>query len=177
MTTDRFYQHRPRTMIPVTVQPNDGQRFIRFRSSDRPADDFGNRMSLRMREFEDECRRWREEAFRNSSMDLNGFPHSSMLSSRPRLFMDFPDFPEFGSVDWPSFRGPALGSGLSQNAGMHRSFVEEDNDGRKRYKVQFDIGKGEPTGATGLCNDSTCRRLPTRRTKRPGGRSNADRQR
>ncbi|UJR26619.1 hypothetical protein I4U23_007938 [Adineta vaga] len=144
MSSDRFYQHRSRTMIPVTVNPNDDQRFIRFRSSNTSADDINNRMSVRMHEFEDECRRWREKFFNESRFDSGAFPSSSLLRSKPRLPVDFPDFPEFGTLDWPTFRGPALGSSSASNGINQRSFVEEDNDGRKKYKVVFDTGEFRP---------------------------------
>ena len=135
MSSDQYYQHHPRTIIPVTVNPNDDQRFIRFRSSNAPSNDIVNdRMSARMREFEDECRRWREKFFNDSS---------SLVHSKPRMRMDFPDFPEFGSIDWPTFRGSPAGLGATTTAATQQTFIEEDKDGRKKYKIQFDIGKRE----------------------------------
>jgi hypothetical protein len=140
MSSDQYYQQHPRTIIPVTVNPNDDQRFIRFRSSNTPSNDIHDRMSARMRDFEEECRRWREKFFNEPRLDSGGFPSSSLLHSKPRMPVDFPDFPEFGSLDWPTFRGSALGS-TSTGAATQRSFIEEDHDGRKKYKIQFDIGK------------------------------------
>ena len=58
--------------------------------------------------------------------------------------MDFPDFPEFGGVDWPAFRGSASGLGTTSSTAGQRAFIEEDNDGRKKYKIQFDIGEFRP---------------------------------
>ena len=58
--------------------------------------------------------------------------------------VDFPDFPEFGGVDWPAFRGSASGLGTTSNTAGQRAFIEEDNDGRKKYKIQFDIGEFRP---------------------------------
>ena len=141
MTSDQYYQHHPRTIIPVTVNPSDDQRFIRFRSSNTPSNDIHDRMSARMRDFEEECRRWRENFFNERRFDQTGFPSSSLAHSRPRMHVDFPDFPEFGSIDWPTFRGSAPGFGPTSSGATHRSFIEEDNDGRKRYKIQFDTGK------------------------------------
>lgn len=135
MNSEHSYRHS-RTFIPVSINPRDDQRFIRFRSNDGPSNDIQNRMSASMREFEERCRQWREKFFDESRLD-RGFPSSSLMHSRPRMNFDFPDFPEFGSIDWPSFRGPAPGLA---NSGQ-KAFIEEDNDGRKRYKVQFDIGK------------------------------------
>lgn len=143
MSNDQYYPQQPRTIIPVTVYPNDDQRFMRFRSSNALSDSIPDRMSARMREFEEECRRWREKAFGESRFDSTGFPSSSLMHTRPRMQMDFPDFPEFGTIDWPTFRGPALGFGPSSTGAAHRSFIEEDNDGRKRYKIQFEVGKNK----------------------------------
>ena len=139
MSSDQYYQHHPRTIIPVTVNPNDDQRFIRFRSSNAPSNDIvQDRMSSRMREFEEECRRWREKFF-NEPGDFPGT--SSLVHSKPRMRVDFPDFPEFGSIDWPTFRGSPSGLGATTSGATHQSFIEEDKDGRKKYKIQFDIGK------------------------------------
>ncbi|CAF0864965.1 unnamed protein product [Rotaria sordida] len=143
MSNDQYYPHHPRTIIPVTVNPNDDQRFIRFRSSNTPSNDTHDRMSTRMREFEEECRRWRENFFNEPRSDSNRFPSSSLTHTRPRMHLDFPDFPEFGSIDWPTFRGSAPGFSSSSGA-AHRSFIEEDNDGRKKYKIQFEIGEFRP---------------------------------
>ncbi|CAF1300097.1 unnamed protein product [Rotaria sp. Silwood1] len=144
MSNDPYYQHHPRTIIPVTVNPNDDQRFIRFRSSNTPSNDINDRMSARMRDFEEECRRWRENFFNESRFDSSGFPSSSLATTRPRMRLDFPDFPEFGSVDWPTFSGSAPGLNSASASAAHRSFIEEDNDGRKKYKIQFDIGDFRP---------------------------------
>jgi hypothetical protein len=104
-------------------------------------------MSARMREFEEECRRWRENFFNESRVDPGGFPtsSSSLAHTRPRMRVDFPDFPEFGSIDWPTFRGSTPGFGPTSGEATQRSFIEEDNDGRKKYKIQFDIGKKKKT--------------------------------
>jgi hypothetical protein len=144
MSNDHHYQHHTRTVIPVTVNPSDDQRFIRFRSSDELSSSANDRMSTRMRDFEDECRRWREKFFNESRTDPGALPPSSSASlvhSKPRMRVDFPDFPEFGGVDWPAFRGSASGLGTTPGSAGQRSFIEEDNDGRKKYKIQFDIGK------------------------------------
>lgn len=144
MSNDQYYQHHTRSVIPVTVNPNDDQRFIRFRSPNTPSNDIvHDRMSARMREFEEECRRWRERFFNESRLQPSEFPStssSSLLQSKPRMRMDFPDFPEFGSIDWPTFRGSAPGFGPSASGATHESFIEEDKDGRKKYKIQFNIG-------------------------------------
>ena len=136
------YQSHQHTVIPVTVNPSDDQRFIRFRSSDASSNDINNRMSTRMRDFEDECRRWREKFFNEShTNDSQTFPSTSVVHSKPRMRMDFPDFPEFGGVDWPALRAPGSGLATTVNSAGQRAFIEEDNDGRKKYKIQFDIGK------------------------------------
>lgn len=147
MSNDYHYQHHPRTVIPVTVNPSDDQRFIRFRSSDGVSNSANDRMSTRMRDFEEECRQWREKFFNEPRNEPGAFPppssssSSAVVHSKPRMRMDFPDFPEFGGIDWPTFRGSASGLGTTPNASGQRAFIEEDNDGRKKYKIQFDIGK------------------------------------
>jgi len=139
------YQSHQHTVIPVTVNPSDDQRFIRFRSSDASSNDINNRMSTRMRDFEDECRRWREKFFNEShTNDSQTFPSTSVVHSKPRMRMDFPDFPEFGGVDWPALRAPGSGLATTVNSAGQRAFIEEDNDGRKKYKIQFDIGEFRP---------------------------------
>ncbi|CAF0956527.1 unnamed protein product [Didymodactylos carnosus] len=129
-----------RTIIPVTVNPSDDQRFIRFHSSGTE-NDLSSRMSTRMRDFEEECRRWREKFFNESRVESGGVPSSSLSLARPRMRVDFPDFPEF-STDWPVWKGGALGNSGSSNT--QKSFIEEDYDGRKKYKIQFDIGEFKP---------------------------------
>lgn len=148
MSNDYHFQHHPRTVIPVTINPSDDQRFIRFRSSDGPSTSTNDRMSTRMRDFEEECRRWREKFFDEPRSEQGAFPSSTssaLAHSKPRMRVDFPDFPEFGGggggVDWPTFRGSASGLGTTSNTAGQRAFIEEDNDGRKKYKIQFDIGK------------------------------------
>ncbi|CAF1027250.1 unnamed protein product [Didymodactylos carnosus] len=128
-----------RTVIPVTVNSSDDQRFIPFRSSGAESD-ISSRMSVRMKEFEEECQRWREKFFNESRIEPGGIPSSSLPLTRPRMRVDFPDFPEF-STDWPAWRGSTLTSGSNNN---QRSFIEEDYDGRKKYKIQFDIGEFRP---------------------------------
>jgi len=99
-----------------------------------------------MRDFEDECRQWREKFFNEPRNDSNAFPPSStsLVNSKPRMRVDFPDFPEFGGSDWPAFRGSASGLGSTPSTSGQRAFIEEDNDGRKKYKIQFDIGEFRP---------------------------------
>ena len=139
MSSDQYFQHHPRTVIPVTINPGDDQRYIRFRSPNTSSNDIHDRMSSRMRDFEEECRRWREKFFNDRRLESSTFPSSSLIHSKPRMPIDFPDFPEFGSIDWPTFRGSA--PGLSTASTAQRAYIEEDNDGRKKYKIQFDIGK------------------------------------
>ncbi|CAF1184443.1 unnamed protein product [Rotaria magnacalcarata] len=144
MSNDHHYQLHPRTVIPVTVNPSDDQRFIRFRSSEGQSNDIHDRMSTRMRDFEEECRRWREKFFNEPKTEPTSFPSTSLVNSKPRMRVDFPDFPEFGGVDWPTFRGSASGLGSTPSTSGQRAFIEEDNDGRKKYKIQFDIGEFRP---------------------------------
>ncbi|CAF4879310.1 unnamed protein product, partial [Rotaria magnacalcarata] len=38
----------------------------------------------------------------------------------------------------------ASGLGSTPSTSGQRAFIEEDNDGRKKYKIQFDIGEFRP---------------------------------
>lgn len=109
--------------------------------------DIREKMNQRMREFEEESRKWR---------DKFGGGFSSTLD-RPRMQLNFPEFPELGS-GWPSDQRTSLLSRSDPFAERtslfaaqptltttHKSFIEEDNDGTKKYKVQFEIGDFKPT--------------------------------
>ena len=90
-----------------------------------------DRIKTRMREFEERCKRWREDFF-NKTNTLNS----------PSLF-DRGDFPNEPRVPPPSFvnsdhhfSNPSFSSGTT----MHKSYLEDQPDGTKKYKIEFDIG-------------------------------------
>ena len=122
--------NRPRVPISVSVHPSDyAGRTVRLGSGNS---DIREKMNARMREFELESQKWREQFLSGSS--LTGQP--PLLENRPRLAMNFPEFPElshgFGSPQGRQFGAPALA--LAQNT-SHKSFIEEDDNGHKKYKM------------------------------------------
>ena len=131
--------NRPRVPISVSVHPSDyAGRTVRLGSGNS---DIREKMNARMREFELESQKWREQFLSGSS--LTGQP--PLLENRPRLAMNFPEFPElshgFGSPQGRQCGAPALA--LAQNT-SHKSFIEEDDNGHKKYKMVFDIGDFKP---------------------------------
>jgi HSP20 family molecular chaperone IbpA len=149
-----------RIPISVSSQPSS----IRLSStsspsSAQPTSDIRDKMNQRMREFEEESRKWREQ-FLNSSSNLNGGSSSSSSSilDRPRMFLNFPEFPELS----PAFSSPLSTRLNTSNSYFptssallptpssfaattsHKSFIEEDDHGQKKFKITFDIGDFKP---------------------------------
>jgi HSP20 family molecular chaperone IbpA len=88
-------------------------------------DDEQDRMKQRMKEFEERCRKWREEFFSKDST-LNSVP----------LATDFEVPSSFGNQD-SYFARPIVSGGAST---LHKGFVEDGRDGKKVYKVELEIG-------------------------------------
>lgn len=131
--------------LPISVSVNPSEysgRSVRLGNSD-----IREKMNQRMREFEEESRLWRDQ-FLSSS----GLPQTSILDHRPRMLLNFPEFPELSS----SFSSPLsrLGgspatTGFFNSPGAlaqtsHKSFIEEDDHGSKKYKMLFEIGDFKP---------------------------------
>lgn len=133
--------------INVSVNPSEfSGRSIRLGNPDTSIRD---KMNQRMQEFEDESRKWREQFLSTTS---NMSPQPSLLDHRPRMFVNFPEFPELGSsfgspLSRMSNANPSTSSffpaPLSQAS--HKSFIEEDDHGSKKYKMTFEIGDFKPT--------------------------------
>ena len=138
--------------IPINVS-NNAQSDLSSRSFRLGNSDIRDKMSQRMREFEDESRKWREQFLSSSSLhqpsSVGGGGGSSLLD-RPRMFFNFPEFPELS----PSFSS-ALSSRLASTSSFfpastlvqptsHKSFMEEDDHGHKKFKITFDIGDFKP---------------------------------
>ena len=133
-----------RIPIKVNFQPSEySGRTIRLGD---PQSDIREKMNQRMREFEDESRKWREQFLTTSGLNSN-------LDHRPRMFVNFPDFPEIGPANsWTmqplgrsgssSFFPPAPVA--ASQASAHKSFIEEDDHGNKRYKMQVEVGDFKP---------------------------------
>jgi HSP20 family molecular chaperone IbpA len=104
-------------------------------------------IKTRMKEFEERCKKWREEFFAknpNNFGSISAFPAdfdtsfttpSSRLSGgTPFTTAQPPDnLSHFGSVYQP-LKSPTFSSSL------HKSFVEDTRDGKKVYKVEFEVG-------------------------------------
>ena len=139
--------------VPISVSVNPSEysgRSVRLGNSD-----IRDKMNQRMRDFEEESRVWRDQ-FLSSS----GLPQTSLLDHRPRMLLNFPEFPElsFGSPLsrlgdrglGGSLTGPSpASSGFFGSPGAlaqtsHKSFIEEDDNGSKKYKMVFEIGDFKP---------------------------------
>lgn len=128
--------------INVSVNPSDySGRSIRLGGG---SIDMRDKMNQRMREFEEESRKWRDQ-FLSSPTAIDS-------PNRPRMFFNYPEFPEL-SMTSPfssSARSTGFGSPFSSPIApfaqsSHKSFMEEDDLGNKKYKIQFDIGDFKPS--------------------------------
>lgn len=131
--------------------PIRGSRDVSIRQTSGGGRSTYEKMSHRIQEFEDDCRRWREKFFNESKL---GRPSSAMLREQPRLQLgntDFPEFPSWGTSSDGSgggsrrqyFDSPSHGPSDIQSADVgspYESFIEEDLNGRKILKLKFDIG-------------------------------------
>jgi HSP20 family molecular chaperone IbpA len=143
-----------RIPIKVNLQQQQPTEFNNSRLLSEPQLDIRDRMNQRMREFEEESRKWREQFISSSGLNSN-----TSLLDRPRMFTNFPDFPEIGSHssnNWPlsSTIQPLGRSGSAgffppiatsvQGVNTHKSFIEEDNEGNKKHKLLIEIGDFKP---------------------------------
>ena len=116
-------------------------------STSLPSFDEPDGIKQRMKEFEERCKKWREEFFSKNSNNFNNvsaFPADFDTSFTPpppppppitpsmRYSAGTP-FADFGSIYQP-IKTPTFSSTL------HKSFVEDSRDGKKIYKVEFEIG-------------------------------------
>jgi HSP20 family molecular chaperone IbpA len=109
-------------------------------------------MNQRMQEFEDESRKWREQFLSSSSMSS---PSQQLSNHRPRMFVNFPEFSDMGSNFGSRLNNnTSVAPSLSQSnffpsshhmtQATHKSFLEEDDHGHKKYKMTFEIGDFKP---------------------------------
>lgn len=127
--------------VPINVKVNPSEysgRSIRLGNTD-----IREKMQQRMRDFEEESRRWRDQFISQSPMSLS----SSSILDRPRMFLN-PEFPELPSNF--SHLGSRFNNGFfpssvsSLNQSSQKSFIEEDDNANKRYKITFDVGDFKP---------------------------------
>lgn len=112
-----------------------------------PAFDEPDGIKNRMKEFEERCKKWREEFFAknpNNFGTISAFPadfDASFATPSSRLSGGTPfttaqpseNSSHFGSLYQP-LKSPTFSSSL------HKSFVEDTRDGKKVYKVEFEVG-------------------------------------
>ncbi len=78
-----------------------------------------DRIKARMQEFEERCKRWREEFFVK-----NQHEHAAMPAA-------FPDSAQ---------HAPACCNSAPFASSLHKSYIEDTENGGKVYKIEFDIG-------------------------------------
>ena len=132
-----------RIPISVSVTPSEySGRSIRLGGGT----DIRDKMNQRMRDFEEESRKWREDFMGGSSLG-----QKSIFDNRPKMFFNYPEFPELTS----SFQSPLGRLGNSSSSFFdraplaiaptsHKSFIEEDDNGSKKYRILFDVGDFKP---------------------------------
>lgn len=143
--------------IPISVSVNPSEysgRSIRLGSGSM---DIREKMNQRMREFEEESRKWRDQFLSSPSASLSSGPGGLIDSpNRPRMFFNYPEFPELGmsaaTASPFSTRATTTGFGAPFPAPLapfsqssHKSYIEEDDQGNKKYKIQFEIGDFKPS--------------------------------
>lgn len=98
----------------------------------RNMSDETDRIKIRMKEFEDRCKRWREDFFSKQ----NGPQNTEHLSSQ---FTDINN--NQSSVSNANYNSMPTGSSSVPFAStLHKSYIEDADNGEKRYKIEFDIG-------------------------------------
>lgn len=136
--------------IPLHVIHSNDESFFQHPSSPGPAvydmknmGDETDRIKIRMREFEDRCKRWREDFFakQNNSPTHQYIQDTNFHQASPPpppTFSDFNNNNNFSSskTSLPAFSttSPPFASSL------HRSSIEDTENGGKKYKIEFDIG-------------------------------------
>lgn len=105
----------------------------------RNMNDETDRIKLRMREFEERCKRWREDFFSKS----NG---QTSLFDRDRDFDQRVPFNTNTTTSSSDGFGGGSSSHKFSNPGFapassgHKAYLEDASDGTKKYKIEFDIG-------------------------------------
>lgn len=93
--------------------------------------DESDRMKTRMKEFEDRCKRWREDFF---------VKHQGESSP---LFTDINNNGNPKVVHTTTYNGMPNSSGAPSapfTSTLHKSYIEDTDNGGKKYKIEFDIG-------------------------------------
>lgn len=105
------------------------------------------RIKNRMREFEERCRKWREDFFTRShninSSDIQSSSTNSMFDQRVPFQepLTSPSFQHHSSANLGA-ASAATSSPPNFSSSMHKSYLDDLNDGSggKVYKIEFEIG-------------------------------------
>lgn len=98
----------------------------------RNMSDETDRIKIRMKEFEDRCKRWREDFFSKQ----NGAPNSDFSHQ----FTDINNNPSSVSNATYSSNMPTGSSSAPFASTLHKSYIEDNDNGGKTYKIEFDLG-------------------------------------
>jgi len=132
--------------IPLhVIHGNEGNEENYYRSSPgqpgvydmRNMGDETDRIKIRMKEFEDRCKRWREDFFikqgqtsSQSNFDAASPPFNDINNNNSHnLTSSKTTSTSFGNTSAPQFA-----------SSLHRSSIEDTEHGGKKYKIEFDIG-------------------------------------
>ena len=98
-----------------------------------------DRIKQRMKEFEDRCKRWREDFFAKERHQQQQQQPASMPDP-PLSFTDLNNN-NCCSAALSHMSGVASGaSSIPFTSTLHKSYIEDTADGGKKYKIEFDIG-------------------------------------
>lgn len=126
--------------IPLNViHGNQGNDYNTYNSSsniNNEAYDMKNmgdetdRIKIRMKEFEDRCKRWREDFFVKHQGDASPSFTDINNNGNPKV------------VHTTTYNGLPNTSAapLPFTSSLHKSYIEDTENGGKKYKIEFDIG-------------------------------------
>lgn len=124
--------------IPLDViHDNQSNSYSTFHKSSSPGaydmrnmGDETDRIKTRMKEFEDRCKRWREDFFDKQNQHSSSFTDMNNNCNNP------------GVVHTTTYNGipSASSSQVPFSSTLHKSYIEDTENGGKKYKVEFDIG-------------------------------------
>ena len=127
--------------IPLhVIHSNDGEKeYSSHKTSTnngtydmRNMSDETDRIKIRMKEFEERCKRWREDFFSKQNSPQN-------TEHMPSQFTDINNNPS--SISNATYNSIPTGSSSVPFAStLHKSYVEDTANGEKRYKIEFDLG-------------------------------------
>ena len=115
----------------------------------RNMNDETERIKNRMREFEDRCKKWREDFFaRSQTINNNEQRHDHESAKTSSMFDQRVPFQSNESAPSPTFQySSPLGTvgtppPSAYTSTMHKSYLEDakDGSGAKVYKIEFEIG-------------------------------------